>query len=87
MSLRNLNVKYQLFFVVSILLIQMSCTKKQTTDLSKEALIPYPVSVSPTSGTFELKPGAKILVSQNKNELLRLGQLLAKKLMRQRVTV
>ncbi len=56
---------------------QPSCTP---TDLSKENLIPKPVSVIATGSSFDLTDQTDIFVNGESAELLRIGQFLADKL-------
>jgi hexosaminidase len=65
------------FFMLSI---QVASTAKTTSDLSKVAIIPKPVSVISTGGYFKIKSGTDIYVSGNSTELSQIGQFLADRL-------
>ncbi|HZL12310.1 MAG TPA: beta-N-acetylhexosaminidase [Prolixibacteraceae bacterium] len=56
---------------------QMACTP---TDLSKENIIPKPVSVVPTGSSFDLTDQTDIYVQGESDELVQIGQFLADKL-------
>lgn len=63
--------------VLTAVLSQPGC---KPTDLSKENLIPKPVSVSATGSSFDLTDQTDIYVQGESEELLRIGQYLADKL-------
>ncbi|MDP2889954.1 MAG: beta-N-acetylhexosaminidase [Bacteroidota bacterium] len=65
------------FMVLTVLFGQMACTP---TDLSKENIIPKPVSVVPTGESFVLTDETDIYVQGESVELLQIGQYLADKL-------
>ncbi|MBW8334508.1 MAG: beta-N-acetylhexosaminidase [Prolixibacteraceae bacterium] len=65
------------FVVLAVLFGQMAC---QPTDLSKENIIPKPVSVVPTGDSFDLTDQTDIYVQGESAELLQIGQYLADKL-------
>lgn len=63
-----------------VMALFLSCAGKTTSDLSKESLIPRPVSVTPSGEYFKLKPGTDIILREDNNELKLTGQYLADKL-------
>lgn len=63
--------------VLTAVLSQPGC---KPTDLSKENLIPKPVSVAATGSSFDLTDQTDIYVQGESEELLRIGQYLADKL-------
>ncbi|MBW8326888.1 MAG: beta-N-acetylhexosaminidase [Prolixibacteraceae bacterium] len=63
--------------VLTAVLSQPGC---KPTDLSKENLIPKPVSVTATGSSFDLTDQTDIYVQGESEELLRIGQYLADKL-------
>jgi len=63
-----------------MLLIQMSCTAETPTDLSKESIIPKPVSITATGESFTLKAGTDIYIHGESDELKQIGQYLADRL-------
>jgi len=63
--------------ILATVLGQTACKK---TDLSKENVIPKPVSVVPTGENFDLTDQTDIYVQQGSAELLQIGQYLADKL-------
>jgi len=65
------------FLAMIVLIGQMAC---QPTDLSKENIIPKPVSVVPTGDSFDLTDQSDIYVQGESAELLQIGQYLADKL-------
>jgi len=57
-----------------------SCGTRQITDLSKEGIIPKPVSVISSGKSFELKKGTDIYYQGESEELKQAGQYLSEKL-------
>lgn len=57
-----------------------SCEKQAASDLSKESIIPAPVSITATGEYFTLKPGIIIYTMGESEELTRIGQYLSEKL-------
>jgi hexosaminidase len=55
--------------IIAVLITQLSCATKQVSDLTKESIIPKPVSMSGTGGFFVLKEGADIYVQGESAEL------------------
>ena len=67
-------------FLIVILAIQVSCTPKTPSDLSKESIIPKPVSMTATGELFALKSGTDVYIGGESKELRQIGQYLADKL-------
>lgn len=67
-------------FIIIMLLIQMSCTAETPADLSKESIIPKPVSITATRESFTLKAGTDIYIQGESDELKQIGQYLADRL-------
>lgn len=59
---------------------QASCKKQTPSDLSRENIIPKPVSVAGTGGYFVISPATVIYVSEGSDELMRIGEYLAERL-------
>ncbi len=57
-----------------------SCKEKPASDLSKESLIPKPVSVTSSGEYFKLRPGTDIFLREDTEELKKTGQYLTEKL-------
>jgi len=57
-----------------------SSSAKTSSDLSKAAIIPKPVSITATGEFFRLKSHANICISEESKELRQIGQYLADKL-------
>ena len=70
------NVYWALIFIFMAGL--MSCKKNVQMDLSKESIIPKPVSVIATNSSFELVDGTNIFIKDEAKELNQIGQYLAK---------
>lgn len=69
-----------LFFASVMFLIQTSVPAMVPADLSKSVIIPKPVSVTVTKGTFVLKAGMAISINVQNEEVERVAQFLADKL-------
>ncbi|MCX6322233.1 MAG: beta-N-acetylhexosaminidase [Bacteroidia bacterium] len=67
-------------FIIIMLLIQMSCTAETPSGLSKESIIPKPVSITATGESFTLKAGTDIYIRGESDELKQIGQYLADRL-------
>jgi hexosaminidase len=65
---------------VLMLVIQSACAPKVPSDLTKESVIPMPVSVIGTGDYFTLKPNTVIYIQGDSPELLKIGEFLAQKL-------
>ncbi|HOX76116.1 MAG TPA: beta-N-acetylhexosaminidase [Bacteroidales bacterium] len=79
----NYKKGHQIFATVIMFLImifQVSCTKKNASDLSRESIIPKPVSVTATGDYFTLKPNTTIYVKGESSELFNIGHYLADRL-------
>jgi hexosaminidase len=74
---RKQNSAITILIIIVILVIQMSCETKTPADLSKESIIPKPVSITNTGGFFALKADADIYFQGESDELKRIGQYLA----------
>ncbi len=74
--MKKLNTTWA-FLALTAILGQMACTP---TDLSKENIIPKPVSIVPTGDSFDLTDQTDIYVQGESAELLQIGQYLADKL-------
>ncbi|MCJ7449957.1 MAG: beta-N-acetylhexosaminidase [Bacteroidales bacterium] len=66
--------------VIFVLIVLVSCGQKTPSDLSKESIIPKPVSVTTTGEYFTLRPGTDISVQGESEEVLKIGQYLADRL-------
>jgi hexosaminidase len=80
MVTRTKNSKITTVLIILILFIQISCTTKAPSDLSKESIIPKPVSITATGDYFKLKAGTDIYVQGESAELKQIGQYLADRL-------
>jgi len=63
-----------------IVMMQFACTPKVPSDLTKESIIPKPVSVTATGDYFSINPKTVIYVQGESPELKNIGQFLADKL-------
>jgi len=66
--------------ILVIALMQVSCTSQTATDLSKESIIPKPVSIVATGSSFKLKPATEIYIQGESAEIRQVGQYLADRL-------
>jgi hexosaminidase len=67
--------------IAFLILIPMdSCKKESPSDLTKENIIPAPVSITTTGEYFKLKPGTDIYIIGESEKLNQIGQYLAEKL-------
>ena len=74
-------MNYRKFIIVPLLTIALiSCKQHPPTDLSKENLIPKPVSVTATAKVFELTNASGIYVEGESAELKFIGEYLAQRL-------
>lgn len=69
-----------IFAFLIILVTQFSCTQKTTDDLSKKSIIPRPVEIAATGGSFALSAETVIYLSGDGEDLLQIGQYLADRL-------
>jgi hexosaminidase len=67
-------------FAAFMMLIPVSCKKETPSDLTKESIIPKPVSVTATGEYFTIKQKTSILIAGESEELLKIGQYLSGKL-------
>jgi len=74
MSTRNFTVAF--FVAVGVL----SCKKNPPADLTKQNIIPNPVSATASEGVFELTKGSSIYTEGESAELKQIGQYLADKI-------
>ncbi len=77
MNLKNLRRTAFGSLILTVIFSQMAC---QPTDLSKENIIPLPVSVTPDGGAFDLTDQTDIYIQGESAELKQVGQFLADKL-------
>ena len=68
------------FSAIVITVSILSCNSKTITDLSKESIIPKPVSVISSGKRFELKEGTAIYYQGESEDLKQTGQYLSDKL-------
>ena len=80
MITRKQNLALTALLITGMLLIQVSAPAKTPSDLSKESIIPKPVSITATGGYFEFKPGTRIYVQGESGEIRQIGQYLADRL-------
>ena len=74
------NLTITVLFLAAMMIIPISCKPKTPTDLTKESIIPKPVSVTATGESFTLKAKSTIFVEGESVEILKIGQYLADKL-------
>ena len=76
-----INIKRNKQFAVSVILLMLiigvSCKVSSPSDLTKESLIPKPVSVTSTGDYFNLRKGAVVYVQGGNEEIKKTGQYLA----------
>jgi hexosaminidase len=80
MAKRKQNISIQAAVLLFMLVVQISCTAKKPSDLSKAAIIPKPVSITATSSFFEIKSGTCIYFQGGSDERKQIGQYLADRL-------
>ncbi len=80
MITRKQNLTLTALFITGMLLIHVPAPAKTLSDLSKESIIPKPVSITATGGYFEFKPGTRIYVQGESGEIRQIGQYLADRL-------
>lgn len=56
---------------------QASCKPKEPSDLSKEVMIPRPVTVTPTGDFFKLTPGSSVIIREDNPEIRKTAQFLS----------
>src|SRR5664280_2701432 len=74
------NIAITGLLVFTLLCLQATSSAKTSSDLSKAAIIPKPVSITATGDYFRLKAHANICISEESKELRQIGQYLADKL-------
>jgi hexosaminidase len=77
---KKLNIAITGLLVFTLLCLQATSSAKTSSDLSKAAIIPKPVSITATGEYFRLKAHANICISEESKELRQIGQYLADKL-------
>lgn len=70
-------INKNVLLLLTLVFLQFSC---KPTDLSKESIIPQPVSVTPDGGSFDLTDQTDIYIDGESAELKWIGQFLADKL-------
>lgn len=80
MTIKKLNHTITVLVTVFMLVLQSSCTAKVPSDLSKESIIPKPVSVTSTGEYLKLKSSTKIYVQGESEVIEKIGLYLAEKL-------
>ena len=67
-------------FLTAMFFIPTSCKPKTPTDLTKESIIPKPVSITATGDNFTLKEKSSIFVRGEADEMIQIGEYLADRL-------
>lgn len=67
-------------FLTAMFFIPTSCKPKTPTDLTKESIIPKPVSITATGDNFALKEKSSIFVRGEADEMIQIGEYLADRL-------
>ena len=80
MIYKKQNIAFVAIISLVMLGIQISCTAKTPSDLSKESIIPKPVSITATGNYFTLTKGTDIYIQGESAELKQIGQYLADRL-------
>jgi hexosaminidase len=78
----NKNQKFSVtaITVSLILILQLSCTAKVPTDLTKESIIPKPVSITATGEMFTLNSGTMVYFQGESAEMKQISQYIADRL-------
>ncbi len=63
--------------VIVMMVFQMSCSTEAPSDLTKESIIPRPVSVTATGDYFEINEGTEIFIQGESEELKQIGEYMA----------
>lgn len=71
------NFNFLTLFITAMMIIPMSCKTETPSDLSKESVIPKPVSITATGDYFTLKEKSSIFVRGEADEMIQIGQYLA----------
>lgn len=66
--------------IIFIMLIQTACAPKVPSDLTKESIIPKPVSVAATGDYFSITENTGIFIQGDSPELVKTGEFLAQRL-------
>lgn len=74
------NLIIQALFISAIMIVPLSCKPNTPTDLTRESIIPKPVSISATGEYFALKDKSSIFVRGEADEMIKIGQYLADRL-------
>jgi len=77
MNYRKFNNASTVFILIVMMVLSMSCSEKIPTDLSKESIIPKPISIVTTGESFTLKSRTNIYIQGGSDELRQIGQSLA----------
>jgi len=80
MAYKNKYVAITVLIVIFIVANQIPVSAKELSDLTKESIIPKPVSVSATGGLFVLKANTDIYIHGESEELKLAGQYLSDRL-------
>ena len=80
MANKKLHFTLTVLVTVFMLVLQNSCTSKVPSDLSKESIIPKPVSVTATGEYFTLKSSTTVYFQGESDELKKIGSYLADRL-------
>jgi hexosaminidase len=73
----KINLRFFILIQIALTSIMYSCTKQEPSDMSKECLIPKPVSVFASGGWFKIKPGTNINYESGNQELQRIAEYFA----------
>ena len=77
MTNRTLNIILTFVFIVAAMLFQTACKTKAPSDLSKESIIPRPVSITATGEYFCLNEKSGIFIQDGSEELKQVAEYLA----------
>ena len=80
MTTKNQIITITALISIFILASQIQTSAKTLSDLSKESIIPKPVSITSTGGYFKLKANTDIFIQGESEELKVIGQYLAARL-------
>jgi hexosaminidase len=76
----KMNKSAIVLMIIAMFVMNISCNSTGPSDLSKESLIPKPVSITSTGGFFVLKSNAAIYIQGESVELNKIGNFLAERL-------
>jgi len=74
------NLIIPVLFIAASMIIPISCKPKTPTDMTKESIIPKPVSVTAAGESFMLRAKTAIYLDGESEDILKIGQYLADKL-------